>query len=462
MGNLDKILFRQQVQQRTRSFFCSKPTLCSKPLHGFFLFLAVSWSARALYVFIASPIYSQDLSDWNDVANILMAGGNPYHVRHGMAWPPLWMQLLFLFKKLSLAFHWSFFAIIRVFLICVETAMALLLYKTLLRFSPLTNPAKLLLVGVALNPVSILQVCQHCNIDVIVGFWVLLAVYMLLRFQEQGGAMFWLFACFALGMGTVTKSVPICLAPLLLLSVRRLKPSEQFLGAVLLLGPALYGLSIVYVLGPDDITSKVLGYRSVPGVFGLPGLLARWGAGHSAALYPKIFETIYGCGWVCLGAWLLSRDTLDKKHIVFIATFLLLAIPTFGPGYAPQYVYWFLPLLVLLYALVDRLKTVLLLLYGVAAITYLAEYALYFNSDGSYLLNFIQTNGLLHFALQASTPADQTLLRLPLWIFYSLLVTVMGVFIAKDMYADFKKWQPRIHFTGIKGLKYGSRPEQPL
>jgi hypothetical protein len=409
----------------------------AKPLYGFLLFLVVSLAARAFYIFMFSPIYSFDLSSWNRIADILMAGGNPYHLTGWLNWPPIYMELLFVFKKLSLATHLPFNLIVQGFLIAVESALALLLFASIVRFSPSANATGLLAIGIALNPVSILQVCQHCNFDVLAGFWILLAVYLLLRFQERHESGFWLLACFALGMGTVTKTVPLCLAPLLLLSVRKLKLAERFLGAVLLLGPVILAMSILYVLGPEDIQTKVFNYRAIPGCFGLHGLLAWWGGTRWCADYPRIFEIIYGSCWLCLGAWLWSRNSLDNQHIVSVSVVLLLAIPTLGPGYGPQYVYWFLPLLVLMYGLAERkVRVFLIILLGVAAATYLVEYALFFNTNGSYLLNLVQTGKLLKVALRASSPANQTLLRLPLWFFYVLSVGYLCMVIGKEMVRD--------------------------
>jgi len=92
------------------------------------------------------------------------------------------MQLIYLFKELSLSLHLPFDDIVRAFLIVTESGMALLLYATIIRYVKSANALRLLIFGIALNPICIFQVCQHCNFDVLVSFWILLAVYMLLRF----------------------------------------------------------------------------------------------------------------------------------------------------------------------------------------------------------------------------------------------------------------------------------------
>jgi hypothetical protein len=400
--------------------------------NGFLLFLVISLAARGLYIFFFHNCASFDLNSWNRVGDILMAGGNPYNLTDVMTWPPFWMQCLFLYKKLSLASHVPFNDIVRAFLIIVESALALLLYVILVRYAKSTNATKLLIFGIALNSISIYQVCQHCNFDVLTGFWILLALYLLLRFQEQPELGFWLCACFALGMGVLAETVPLCLAPLLLLSIRKLKLPEQILGAVLLFGPAFLGLSILYVLDPQAIKTHVLNYRSQQGVFGFTGLFNYFGFTWLVSIWTRTFEIIYGAAWVSLGIWLWSKEKFDAKKIIFIATLLLVAVPAIGPGYGLQYVYWFLPLFVLMYGLDDKMtKFFLLILYSVAAVTYTIEYAFNFNTFGAFFLEIVQTQPLLRFGSWISTPKHETFLCLLLWALYLGFTVFLGMKITR-------------------------------
>jgi hypothetical protein len=391
------------------------------------LFLLISVAVRALYVYFFHNCFSFDLKCWDQVGDILMSGGNPYHLTSFLSWSPFWMQLIFLFKKISLALHVPFNDIVRIFLIGAECLLALLLYISVIRYVKSSNPVKLLVFGIALNPISIFEVCQHCNFDVLVGFWILLAIYMLLRFQEQTEPRFWLCACFALGMGILTKTVPICLSPLLLLSVRKLKLQERLLGVAFLLGPSVLGLCILYVLGPQDIQAKVLGYRSVPG-FGFTGLFMYFGLTRLLAAWRLIFEAIYGIGWLWVGVWLWSKEKLNPEKIVLLAIVLLMAIPAFGPGYGPQYIYWYLPLLILEYGFGNKnARIFLLVLYIIAAATYTVEYAFNFNTLGAFFLEIFQTSKLLSFGLWISTQTHDTFVYLPLWICYLITVVFFGL-----------------------------------
>ena len=394
----------------------------------FLLFLTISLAARGLYIFLFHNCSSFDLKAWDDVGDILMAGENPYHLTTFISWPPFWMQVIFIAKKISLTLHVPFIDVIRVVLITAESAMALVLYIAGIRYAKSANILKLLIFGIALNPISIFLVCQHCNFDVFLGFWILLAVYMVLRFQEQYESQFWLCACFALGMGVLTKTVPLCLAPLLLLSMRKLKFLERLLGAVFLLFPVIIGLSVVYALGPNDIQTKVLGYRSVVGCFGFTGLFRYFGMTYLSLGWSAIFEVIYGIAWVCAGFWLWSRENLAPKTIVMVAVVLLIGIPAIGPGYCPQYAHWFLPLLVLLYGMEDKNGRVFLLVfYAIATVIYTVEYAFNFNTFGAFFLEIIQTRDLVQFGLWISTPTHQMFLFLPLWLFFIVATFYFGL-----------------------------------
>jgi hypothetical protein len=381
------------------------------------LVLAAGLTVRAIYILLFPHCYSFDLKSWNTVGDLLVSGDNPYHKTALLNWPPFWMQCLYCFKLLAVSLHLPFELVVRGFLILVELALEILLYATARRFTPAGSPLRLLLLGLVLNPIPLLQVCQHCNFDVLVGFWVLLAVWMLLRFQEKQEAQYWLFACFALGMGVLTKTVPLCLAPLLMLSTRKLRPLEIALGTILLLGPVCLGLSIVYVLGPQDIQQNVLAYRSTPGSFGPTGLLLMFGGPELLKLWQHLSVIAGALGWISLGIWLFFLQTLSPRRIVTTAAVLLLAIPTMGSGFGAQYVYWFLPLLVLAYSWTSgKTRLLFLLYYFVAAGTYLFQYGLISNIYGAYLLELWPDETLLKLGLALSLPANQTLITLPLWL----------------------------------------------
>ena len=416
----------------------------------FLLFLVISLTIRGTYLFFFSNCFSQDLVSWNKVSNALSTGENPYQVTDCLSWPPFWMQLIYLFKTVSLVTHLSFNAVVRGFLITTESLLALLLYAAITRFAGPRGATKLLVFGIAANPIAIFQVCQHCNFDVLVGFWILLAVYMVLRFQERQELEFWLLACFALGMGALTKTVPLCLAPLLLLSIRKINLTGRILGIVLLLLPMALAVSIVYVLAPAATETRVINYRSTPGGFGFSGWFITLGAQHLENIWPRVFELVYGAGWLLLAAWLLTKEALDKRKVVLIALNLLLGVLVLGPGKGLQYIYWLLPLAVLLYGLAEhKTRVYLMILYGVATVSYLIEYAFSYNIYGGFLLsgafplNPVQHEALIKLGLKLNTNEWETVLLTPLWITYAWFLAVFSFKTGGEIICDFKNLRPR-------------------
>jgi hypothetical protein len=411
----------------------------SQRLQSLLLFCLASFVIRGLYIFLLPKCFSFDMNSWIQVGDLLLAGQNPYQATECLNWPPMWMQLIYLFEQISRTLHVPFYDVVRVFLILVETLVAALLYVAIVRFAREERARRLLILGIALNPISILQVCQHGNFDMLVGFWILLAVYMLLRFQEQHEPQFWLAACFALGLGAATKTIPLCLAPLLLLSARKLKTLEQFLGLAFLLVPVILGLSIIYVLCPGDIHKKVFEYRSTGGTFGFSGLFNYLGLPRLTARWSRVFEITYGLGWMSTGLWLFFKDTLKPQALVSLALVLLIAISALGPGYGMQYICWFLPLLLLQYELSDRPVRIFLLgFYLVTAVVYLIDYAFNSYAYGAFVLVFSQNQSLVDFGARIATKTGEFLLCLPLWLIYLIFVGYFGARIGREMISDFR------------------------
>ena len=115
-----------------------------------------------------------------------------------------------------------------------------------------------------------------------------------------------------------------------------------------------------------------------------------------------------------------------------------MAIPALGPGSGLQYVYWFLPLLILLYGLVDLpARRFLLLLYAVAAVTYTVEYGLNFTTYGAFWLDLVETKFWIHLGLAVSSKAGETWVTLPLWLLYCAFVAGFGRTIGRELLRDF-------------------------
>ncbi len=98
---------------------------------------------------------------------------------------------------------------------------------------------------------------------------------------------------------------------------------------------------------------------------------------------------------------------------------LLLAVVAFGPGYGPQYAYWFIPALVATYVLLDDgWRRLLLIGYVVAGVTYAIEYAFvpWLGAWASELTDVSDVSEAL------DVPDRLVLFRIPLFLVYLVLI----------------------------------------
>ena len=386
--------------------------------------LAASLTARLLFLAWLPPhTYSADVQSWMNVASTLQHGENPYNVTTFLNWPPLWMQLIFVMNKLALASGLALETVIRSLLIGIESALLVGCYAWLRTLAPPKRAFLLALSAIALNPIAILLVCQHGNFDVIVGLFVLLGVASLLRFNVESDEREWLYACACLGIAVLAKTVPIVLVPLLGFGLRHVSWRSRLLGAVLLLGPITLGMSVIYALGPDQVTANVLHYRSAAGWFGLTGYfeLAQWHRG--TELYSACFAKALPLTLVAGVILAFRRTRANAEELVLFALGLLAMVPGIGPGYAPQYFFWFLALIpAALVVSEDRaVRRSLVWFVAVAVATDLIEYAM-FSSHGRFLVRMYPTPTMLELGSDFSSRAGQTLTRTPLFISWVIML----------------------------------------
>jgi hypothetical protein len=288
-----------------------------------------------------------------------------------------------------------------------------------------------LLLGVSLNPIAVLLVCQHGNFDVFIGLCVVLGMCALFAWARSGDVVAWLAACLAFGFGAFVKSIPFALAPLLAPGARVSGRLARSLGLALFVGPIVVGVAVIYVLSPHDVSENVLHYRSLTGYFGITGFLHAVG-GHAA-----VHRYERGWPWLALIALLLlfrrfwRVRELGQPQSLLLGALILAAIPALGPGYAPQYIYWFMPLLLVTYVLFDRgWQRILLGGYAVAIATYLVEYAIY-PFYGSFLVVLFPGSQTFRHASQTSwffagrswfDPSSRALLDLPIFVAYLVVL----------------------------------------
>jgi hypothetical protein len=413
------------------------PDSPSKPfnLRDLIIVLVIAWAARlAFMLFVPPGARCFDAFSWESIAKILEAGENPYQVTTLLNWPPLWMQLIFCLSKVATVLGVTFFRVLQIFLILVESAVVILLIKLIQEVAPTAHVRKIVIIGLALNPIAVLLVCQHCNFDVLVALWLMLFMNSLLRYNRANNLGDWLSACLFLGLGILTKTVPFILIPMLAGGFRQATASFRFLGSVLLLGPVALGMSIIYVLAPADVTTKVLGYRSISECFGITGLFHIAGADKFVSIPNILFYGLLVAGMTLSWNLFWRRQCIGSRETVLYAALILAAIPSLGPGYAPQYIYWFMPFLVATYAFFNGQWRVVLAGFAlISACTYLVEYALLpeFGYNFLYLWDPSRVpggTGEIPYVLtlpvweEMQTETGHTLLRFPIFIAYLTLL----------------------------------------
>ena len=390
--------------------------------------LIAGWAARWLVAATwPENARSADFFSWISVAKLMWAGHDPYKDTTSLNWPPFWMQCIYFISRTTAALNVFFIHGVQFFLAAVESLVVVVLFGLIRKLAPRARPFNLVLLGIALNPVTILLICQHCNFDVIVALWVLLFVCELIRYYETGNEVDWLLACLFLGLGILTKTVPLVLCPMLAGGLRRVAWKTKWTGLTLVLGPVTLGMSIIYVLAPADVTSKVLGYRSTPGWFGVTGLLHMAGLDGLMGPASWVFYLALATVGVLTGIVFWRRKQMTGREIVMYATMFLAGTPALGPGYSPQYLYWFWPLLLLSYPLYDGIwRRVVITFIIVATVTCVVEYAI-FPSHGQFFFYMANLNNVSKQAynrlLWWISQPGQLLIRLPLFLAFLVLLT---------------------------------------
>jgi hypothetical protein len=180
-------------------------------------------------------------------------------------------------------------------------------------------------------------------------------------------------------------------------------------------------MSILITLEHAGVMKNIVGYRSLAGWYGITGIFNLLDVYDAITLYQKIspllfIATIGFAAWKCY-----NTRSLTPPQVILAMLLLLMFIPTFGPGYSPPYILWFLPLIIMLYAFATRgLKRLLVISWIIAMLTYITEYA-FFRSHGAFLTTMFPTESIMDLSNTLSGSRMQVIIRLPLFLFYILL-----------------------------------------
>ncbi|MBK8498933.1 MAG: hypothetical protein IPL52_08975 [Flavobacteriales bacterium] len=381
--------------------------------------------AHLVAIALLPHAWSYDMKAWLRVADFMRMGLNPYEHTGHLNWPPLWPTIIFLLDRIATGMQIPLERCIQGFLIGVDVLNVLLLRRLALRNGtalPFTTP---LLLGLALNPIPILQAVMHCNFDAIVGTWMILMIGAFWRYVLSGLDRDWLLACFLLGMGVLTKTIPLILLPLALVVLRQPRLTVLLRGVVLAVAPVLAGILPLMIAHHGSIIDNVITYRGYAGWYGITGLLPFIGAAPLQHLYASVSPLLMGTAALAVAWRARSRGGMDRPTILRATLLCLLCITLLGPGYAPQYIGWTLPLLVLLYWVGrDSERRLLKAALVVFTLTYLVEYAL-IPSHGAFLTKITDVDAVARWSEALVMPAAQTLLRLPLFLCQILLSVLL-------------------------------------
>jgi hypothetical protein len=391
--------------------------------------LATLIVCRLAFMLLMPATYSIDLHSWLRVIDILRAGENPYDKTQVLNWPPFWMWTLRAIGLLSDVTRISAIHLIQAVLILCECAVAATCFVILRKFFDVANPNRVLIPVLAVNPIPILQVCQHGNFDVFVGLWIVLMVFALLQFNRYKTSRYWLLACFCVGMGIFTKTIPLVLVPLLLPGFMKLRSGVRLAGIALTLLPVVLSMILIYMAAPTGVREHVLGYRSLPGYYGITGIMGLYGHNDAMLWYLNNSPWIILC-YLALITTIVWRTHLSTPVQVVSATVALLVfLPTFGPGYSPTYIYWFLPLLPVYYITATRpIRVFLLAGLVIVSATYVYEYAI-FGSHGAFLLQIIKDPSFRERVEPLGGRMSQVPARLPMFAWY----VILNVWLIRDL-----------------------------
>lgn len=395
------------------------------------ILVAALWVSRGAFVaLMPADARSKDVRHWEIVADELRAGRNPYESTTHVNWPPLIVGMILALDRISSATGVSLFRLLQGLLILVETAVLLVAAGTIRQFASSSTCSRVLLAGIALNPVAILLCCQHCNFDLLVALWIVCFVAAEAMLEKSALPRHWMLACFFLGLAICTKTAPFVLLPVLLWKSKRFRWSVLSTGWMMAIAPAAIGIGAMYLLAPQGVIDHVLRYRSEPGWFGISGLLGLlgfdwiWKPLATSFLIGLLIVELLACRFV------VKEPAPDSHKLLLLCALLLMILPVLGPGYAPQYASWFLPLLAITYPLFGRRwRAMLVVLLVVGSLTYLIEYAL-LPSHGAFLAAIFHGDAPARWGKALSSERSQTLLRLPLFFSY-LSVLVAGLFLLK-------------------------------
>jgi hypothetical protein len=388
---------------------------------------------------------SIDVIRFDTVIMELRAGRNPYSTTNYVNYAPFWLQILYFLDTIASKFHMQLRTVVMLFLACIESVVIILCFFIIREFkseakqtsiisrsSPQaqdTAIAILLFCAFVINPIPISQICVQGHFDVLVALFISTALLFLTRWHREYIPVYWYGASTALGLGILTKTVPLLLTPLLFFNIKKLKKLEILFGIYLLFFPAALGISIIYILDPHSTLTKVIGYRSMAEYFGISGILALLNLPGLLKVYTTLSPLLMILFLFSAIAKTASKKLLSFHDLLGLCLVLIMFPIVWGAGFGLQYIYWFYPILIILLGIAGtRERLLLFFCLFITTATYTVEYLLF--QGGGYLVSVWQSNLVSGAASLLNTKSGMTFLRLPMflsfitmWIYYFIKIS---------------------------------------
>ncbi len=313
------------------------------------ILLAVVVATRVAWLLIAPESMSSDLIGWDQMADQMCHGANPYDYHGRLNYFPFWLEVMYAALIFSSKLHLSFIFCIRMVLIAGDMALLASTFWLMRLIDPNGRQFRILLVGYCLSPMLILLTVQHGNFDALVAIWAVLLCCFLVRYRHSGEPEDWLLAAACMGIGIFVKTVPLLLWPLLACRTKTLNAKTLVIGTALAIGPPMLSMLPVYVLDPQPITKHVLEYRGVLETFGVLSFFHLSSERVYLGEYSDAFPYLYLSKSVLLAAYLRASDLKRDCDLSLLAALLFLSTGLFGAGYATQHRFWVVPFLLVCY-----------------------------------------------------------------------------------------------------------------
>ncbi len=356
-------------------------------------------------LFQPDTAYSIDMLHWPLVVQDFAAGNNPYLTTTYLNYFPLWPGFLWLLAKVGLVSQTEVLTAVKIVLTAVECGLILTLGKISHLLSvPAKSSFRILLWGIALNPICIFLTCQHGQFDVIGAYAGCIALCFLVKAKLGDTPLCWR-ASGILGVGILAKIFPIFHAPFFAQALQGQSLARKAAHALALTLPPILGAGFLYYFVSEESLRYVIGYRSLQGFFGISGFLQVLRAREVMEFYVQNFKYLVLL-LLCVNFFLAQRAR-SAPQLVFANALAILLPVILGSGYGPQYAYWFLPFLVLSFMIADApLAKELKFLYAISVATYIFEYC------------FFTSHGALIAPLEpySRSPEFQTVIRLPMFL----------------------------------------------